>query len=85
MVDKALKRGEGFITYHFKKFKSNKISKKITYIKYYKDWQWMIGAGVYLDDVEKDIFLMKKNLAFETEKKIFLFCVSLNQRKAETL
>jgi len=79
MVDKALKRGEGFITYHFKKFKSNKISKKITYIKYYKDWQWMIGAGLYLDDIEKEVALMKKSLHNELKKKmiisIFVICV----------
>jgi PAS domain S-box-containing protein len=53
IVEKSLKQGKGFVTYHFKKLNSEFISEKLTYFKYYPKMQWIIGAGVYIDDIQK--------------------------------
>ncbi len=54
----------GFISYVWDKPSSQKTSlnvtfqkpsPKTTFMKGIDDWQWMIGAGVYLDDCERDI------------------------------
>ena len=80
IVEKCLKNGEGFVTYYFKKFKNNKISKKISYVKYYPKWNWIVGAGVYLDDIDtiiakqKDLLIQKLIIKFVTAFIIiFLF------------
>lgn len=49
------KPGGGFINYHWKKFNSNEIAPKISFIKGVNEWQWMIGAGVYADEIEAKI------------------------------
>ncbi len=49
ILDLALSKGEGFINYKFHIIKSNKIAHKITYIKYYPQWRWIVGSGYYLD------------------------------------
>jgi signal transduction histidine kinase len=49
------KPGGGFIDYHWKKPGSNEIAPKISFIKGVNEWQWMIGAGVYVDEIEEKI------------------------------
>ena len=46
------------------------IKPKTSFMKGIPDWQWMIGAGVYLDDVEEDIALLQKRITAQLRKKI---------------
>ena len=41
-----------FITYHWKKPTTGKIAPKVSFLKGISRWEWMVGAGVYLDVVE---------------------------------
>ncbi len=43
--------GELFYTYYFKRPDSDRITEKITYATVYKDFDWIIAMGVYLEDV----------------------------------
>ncbi|MDA3861658.1 MAG: PAS domain S-box protein [Melioribacteraceae bacterium] len=60
----AAQKPEGdFIYYSFAKLTdSTKESPKVSFIYGIPSLQWLVGAGVYLDDVEKDIALMKSIL-----------------------
>ncbi len=51
-----------FINYAWSKPSSLKNIPKISFVKGVKDWRWMVGAGVYLDDVEYKIDNLKKEL-----------------------
>lgn len=51
-LDGINKDGEIFFTYYFKKLNSDEIAKKITYAKLYKEYNWVIATGVYMDDVQ---------------------------------
>lgn len=44
--------GELFFTYYFKKMTSDEIAQKLTYAKLYKDYDWVISMGVYVDDLQ---------------------------------
>lgn len=46
------KEGELFFSYYFKELDSEEISEKISYAKLYKDFDWVIAMGIYLDDVQ---------------------------------
>ena len=54
------KNGELFFTYYFNELESDKISEKLTYAKLYKDFDWVIAMGMYLDDIQEDIDLMNQ-------------------------
>lgn len=57
------KEGEGFIQYYWQwKDDASKISPKLSYVKGFSDWNWVIGTGIYLDDVEMEISQLKKTL-----------------------
>ncbi len=46
------KSGELFFTYYFKELNSEQVSKKLTYAKLYKDFNWVIAMGVYMNDLQ---------------------------------
>jgi PAS domain S-box-containing protein len=52
----ARNEGEGFISYKWQFMDdSTNIVPKLSFVKVFEPWQWIIGTGVYIDDVEKEI------------------------------
>lgn len=70
-------KGELFFTYWFKKFGQEKISHKLTYVKLYKKYNWIIGTGVYLDDVDDYISneIIKNKLVKDQQNRILVILV----------
>jgi len=50
----AKKEGSGFVDYKWPKPGFDKPQDKISYVKLFKPWNWIIGAGVYLESTEKE-------------------------------
>jgi PAS domain S-box-containing protein len=70
----ALKPEGDFIYYSFIKLTNpDKESPKASFIRGIPDLQWLVGAGVYLDDVETDIALMQSKLNNQIKKKMLYF------------
>jgi len=57
------KNGEIFFTYYFKKLDSDVVTKKLSYAKLYKDFDWIIAMGIYLDDMQ--VYIDKANTESE--------------------
>ncbi len=62
----------GYLIYHWSKPDSDSIAPKITYCRGIHDWEWIVGAGVYLDEIEKVIEKDKKHLYQQLYKKIII-------------
>ena len=63
IVKVARKQGEGYTSYWWVKNNKDKtIYQKITFSKDFPQWQMVIGTGVYLDDIEREIAKRKKEL-----------------------
>lgn len=45
----------GFLTYFWPVAGGNEISPKMTYVKIYEPWGWIVGTGVYLDHTNPEI------------------------------
>jgi PAS domain S-box-containing protein len=70
----ALKPEGDFIDYSFIKLTNpDKESPKASFIRGIPDLQWLVGAGVYLDDVETDIALMQTKLNNQIQDKMLYF------------
>ena len=41
----------------------SKIVPKISFVKGFPPWGWVIGTGVYIDDVHAEIAVMRKRLS----------------------
>lgn len=56
-------QGEGFIDYMWQwKDDPTRTVPKLSYVKEFKPWGWIIGTGIYLEDVRQEIRLLKKRL-----------------------
>ncbi len=62
LIDVSRLRGGGFVEYEWIKPTTNQLSQKISYAKSFEPWGWMVGTGVYLDEIEKLIIAQKKAL-----------------------
>jgi methyl-accepting chemotaxis protein len=51
MVDVVNRDGAGFVQYDWAKPGSETAVPKISYVKGFKDWGWIVGSGIYIDDV----------------------------------
>lgn len=49
--------GELYYNYYFKELDNNKVSEKLAYSKLYKDFNWVISMGVYLDDIKEYTYI----------------------------
>lgn len=90
-------RGGGFYRYNWRKPSENKKVPKMSYSLYSEKWQWMLGTGVYLDDVYLQLGNLQAEIdnhmnntkqiilivAFSSIFFIFLFgiAVNLNHKK----
>lgn len=46
----AVASGKGYIEYMFPKAGSTIPTKKISYVNYFPEWDWIVGTGLYIDD-----------------------------------
>ncbi len=57
------KHGEGFIDYMWQwKDDSTRIVPKLSYVREYKPWGWIVGTGIYLEDVKEEISILENRL-----------------------
>jgi len=51
----AARAGGGFVPFNWPKPPGNAVSPKLGYAQGFAPWQWVIGTGVYVDDVNQEI------------------------------
>ena len=55
MANACKEKGEGFVDYLWPKPGEKDPVAKVSFVKLYKPWGWVIGSGVYVDDVAASI------------------------------
>ena len=60
------KQDEGFVRYSWPRPGETAASPKISYVKLYKPWGWIVGTGVYVDDIMKNIASILVVILFAT-------------------
>jgi len=55
MDDIAKREGAGFVDYKWPKPGSDKPVDKISYVKLFRPWGWIIGGGIYLESTEEHL------------------------------
>ncbi len=55
LSETAKEKGAGFVDYKWPKPGSDKPVNKISYVKLFKPWNWVIGGGIYLESTEKEL------------------------------
>ncbi len=60
-VNSAIKSKNGaFVEYYWQKPNEKNMKKKISYVEYLPSWHWVIGTGLYIEDINKVVNKQKK-------------------------
>ena len=62
-VEVVKEKGAGYISYSWQwKDDPNRVEPKISYVRLYEPWGWIVGTGVYVDDVDHEVRAMAGKL-----------------------
>ncbi len=76
MVKVVERDGSGYVDYMWQwKDDTSRIVPKLSYVKGFQPWGWVLGTGVYTEDVDAEIAALKENL--QTAALLILLLVSL--------
>ncbi|ADG92951.1 integral membrane sensor signal transduction histidine kinase [Arcobacter nitrofigilis DSM 7299] len=70
LIRLATKHHDGDFLEFFDTEKNGKVSKKIAFVKLYSQWNWVIGSGIFLDEIHNVILNKKKDLEKKTNHYI---------------
>jgi len=62
MVDVVKKDGEGFVNYQWPKPGYSKPIDKISFVKLFKKWGWVVGSGIYINDINEQYAAISTNV-----------------------
>ncbi len=62
MANICREQGEGSVLYEWPKPGQDKPALKISYVRLYRPWGWIVGSGVYADDIQTQVAGMRWNI-----------------------
>lgn len=71
----AAKKGGGYTSYVWEQPSTGKLQKKIGYAIGLDNWGWMLGTGMYIDDVTSQAHALEKTIAKQTTQTFLLILV----------
>ncbi len=84
----AQKTGGGFFEYKWNwKENLDVVKNKISYVEIFEPWGWLVGTGVYLDDIEAEIDEWNRTFVFLGlflffAVSLFTFCLSIRAARS---
>jgi methyl-accepting chemotaxis protein len=66
MVEVSKDKGEGFVDYMWPKPNKTEPSPKLSYVKLFAPWGWIIGTGIYVDNVQAEISALRNKIMIAT-------------------
>jgi PAS domain S-box-containing protein len=64
-VDAVREQDAGFVDYYWQwKDDPNRIVPKLSYVEAFRPWQWVVGTGIYTEDVREEIARVRQNLVY---------------------
>ena len=61
-VKACRQNGEGFVDYYWPKYGAEKPQPKISFVKLFPKWNWVIGTGLYVDDIDAMVEARKEKI-----------------------
>ncbi|MFH1152437.1 MAG: cache domain-containing protein [Pseudomonadota bacterium] len=76
LIDVSKREGGGYVTYMWEKPETGLPTPKLTYGASINDWEWVIGTGIYLDDLQKVIDRESEKFKAELSHEILLLSIA---------
>jgi methyl-accepting chemotaxis protein len=77
-VNEVKNNGQGFVDYYWPKPGSSQAEPKLSFVRGFQPWGWVVGSGVYIDDVDAEFSQeLTNNLIFLVVVLSLMFGLSL--------
>lgn len=76
MIQKCKKDGFGFVEYNWKRPGSPEPKPKISYFKTIPEWGWLVGTGIYIDDIDEIIAEKQKEINQNIRENLYEIVIS---------
>jgi methyl-accepting chemotaxis protein len=77
-LDAIRNGGEGYVDYVWTKAGSSDLEPKVTFVKLYRPWGWILATGVYTDDIDAEFAqLIKEKVIFFSLLLTMMFIASM--------
>ncbi|MFO7753146.1 MAG: methyl-accepting chemotaxis protein [Desulfobacteraceae bacterium] len=73
MVDVCADKGSGFVDYKWPKPGHEEPVDKISYVRLFEPWGWILGTGMYIDDIDAAVAARKEAISSKIRSKIIQF------------
>ena len=70
LMEAARKPGGGFVRYYWQRPGQKGTSPKLSYALWYARWKWLVGTGVYIDDIEKAVDEDRKGMIADLDRSL---------------
>ncbi|MES9898360.1 MAG: cache domain-containing protein [Sedimenticola sp.] len=70
--------GGGFYRYVWNKPSTGELEEKISYVVQLKRWRWMMGTGLYIDDIAHEVAKTRKQVQINVRNTFFTVLVILS-------
>lgn len=67
----AMEKGEGFTEYMWPKPGEKDPKPKLAFVKYFKEWNWVVATGIYIDDIDRDVAAKRQEISSEIQSQVF--------------
>ncbi|XOV78852.1 MAG: methyl-accepting chemotaxis protein [Aestuariibacter sp.] len=68
---KASQGDDGYYLYHWPKTQGGKPYPKLSYTTWIDKWQWMIGTGFYIDDIDTEVSILEDRMNSVKSSSLF--------------
>jgi diguanylate cyclase (GGDEF)-like protein len=65
LIQKSIDNGEGYHSYWWQRPDSDLPAERLSYARLFPEWEWVIGTGVYIDDLQTEILVRKEKMIDE--------------------
>lgn len=73
MVETCERDGHGFVNYLWPKPGEDEPVAKLSYVQLFKEWGWIVGTGIYIDDIDKAMAEQEKGVhAILNQQKLLI-------------
>jgi len=77
-VNVAKDKGSGYVSYAWQYYDDTaRIEPKLSYVSTFEPWQWIIGTGIYVNDVDELVAEKKKALMFALVTLILIVVIAV--------
>jgi len=75
MVETCNENGHGFVDYLWSKPGEDEPVDKLSYVQLFKEWGWIVGTGIYIDDIDKAMAEQDKGVHAILQQQKYLIAV----------